>query len=253
LNLYYIIIKIEFLLIGLKRQLAKIQNPSTSIDTTQSARNPGFTFDQHFLQPMSAFSKSCYHHIRALRCIRLYLDLHTANAIATSSYTPSLTTATLYYGLPKYQTNPECSCSNCCPGSQNANTSLLLWNSLAWSFWTSGVQYFFSHNILNTQRPYLYDVLVVKTHALRPTSLWSNHLHHSKSLIFPSDMLHLIFETSFLHHSEFLIQIIHLPLSDLYLNMPVLTCYTLLSPSITFSLFHSELKTYLFRKSHPPP
>jgi len=32
-----------------------------------------------------------------------------------------------------------------------------------------------------------------------------------------------------------------------------LTCYTLLSPSITFSLFHSELETYLFRKSNPPP
>jgi len=32
-----------------------------------------------------------------------------------------------------------------------------------------------------------------------------------------------------------------------------LTCYTLLSPSITFSLFHSELKTHLFRNSHPPP
>ena len=32
-----------------------------------------------------------------------------------------------------------------------------------------------------------------------------------------------------------------------------LTCYTLISPSITFSLFHSELKTYLFRKSYPPP
>ena len=29
-----------------------------------------------------------------------------------------------------------------------------------------------------------------------------------------------------------------------------LTCYTLLSPSVTFSLFHSELKTYLFRKSY---
>jgi len=28
---------------------------------------------------------------------------------------------------------------------------------------------------------------------------------------------------------------------------------TLISPSITFSLFHSELKTYLFRKSYPPP
>jgi len=32
-----------------------------------------------------------------------------------------------------------------------------------------------------------------------------------------------------------------------------LTCYTLLSPSTTFSLFHSELKTYLFRQSYPPP
>ena len=32
-----------------------------------------------------------------------------------------------------------------------------------------------------------------------------------------------------------------------------LTCYTLLSSSITFLLFHSELKTYLFRKSYPPP
>ena len=32
-----------------------------------------------------------------------------------------------------------------------------------------------------------------------------------------------------------------------------LTCYKLLSSSITFSLFHSELKTYLFKKSYPPP
>jgi len=32
-----------------------------------------------------------------------------------------------------------------------------------------------------------------------------------------------------------------------------LTCYTLLSPSVTFSLFHYELKTYLFRQSYVPP
>ena len=32
-----------------------------------------------------------------------------------------------------------------------------------------------------------------------------------------------------------------------------LTGYTLLSPSITFSLFHSKLKPYLFRKSYPLP
>jgi len=31
-----------------------------------------------------------------------------------------------------------------------------------------------------------------------------------------------------------------------------LTCYTLLSPSTTFSLFHSRLISYLFRKSSAP-
>jgi len=36
-----------------------------------------------------------------------------------------------------------------------------------------------------------------------------------------SDMLHLIFGASFLHHSEFLIRITHPPLSDLHLNIPV--------------------------------
>jgi len=47
-----------------------------------------------------------------------------------------------------------------------------------------------------------------------------------------------------LHHSEFLIRIILRPSFE----HASLTCYTLLSPSITFSLFHSELETYLFRK-----
>jgi len=78
--------KTEFLLIGLRRQLAKIDNPSTSIDTTQSARNLGFIFDERLLfsDQISALSKSCYHHIRALRVIRPYLDLHTVKTIATS-------------------------------------------------------------------------------------------------------------------------------------------------------------------------
>jgi len=48
-------------------------------------------------------------------------------------------------------------------------------------------------------------------------------------------ILHLIFGTTFLHHSEFLIRITHPPLSDLRLNMPVYLathCYHL------SSLFH---------------
>ena len=52
--------KTEFLLIGLKQQLAKIQN--CTLNTTHSARNLGFIFDEHltFSDQISALSKSCY-------------------------------------------------------------------------------------------------------------------------------------------------------------------------------------------------
>ena len=68
---------------------------------------------------------------------------------------------------------------------------------------------------------YLLSLLRVTTRALHLMSLSSNHQHHSKLLIDPSVMLELIFGTSSLHHSEFLIRIIHPPLSDLHLNMLV--------------------------------
>jgi len=76
--------KTEFLLIGRKQQLAKIHN--SSLNTTHSARNLGSIFDEHltFSDQISAFSKSCYSHIRQLRCIRPYLDSKTASIIATS-------------------------------------------------------------------------------------------------------------------------------------------------------------------------
>jgi len=41
---------------------------------------------------------------------------------------------------------------------------------------------------------YLFSLLAVTTHAFHLMSLSSNHHHHSKSLIDPSDMLHLIFD-----------------------------------------------------------
>jgi len=66
---------------------------------------------------------------------------------------------------------------------------------------------------------YLFSFLMVTTHALHLMPLKPHH--RSKSLTAPSDMLHLIFGTSFLHHSGFLIQIIHPPLSHLHLNMAV--------------------------------
>ena len=73
-----------FLLIRLKQQLAKFHN--CPIETTLSARNLGIIFDEHltFSDQISSLSKSCYSHIRALRCIRQYLDFRTASTIATS-------------------------------------------------------------------------------------------------------------------------------------------------------------------------
>ena len=75
--------KTEFLLIGNRQQLSKIHN--TSLDTNHSARNLGFSFDEHLTlsDQISALSKSCYSHIRQLRCIRPYLDHETASTIAT--------------------------------------------------------------------------------------------------------------------------------------------------------------------------
>ena len=69
---------------GLKQQLAKIQN--CTLNTYYSARNLYFIFDEHltFSDQISALFKSCYSHIRELRCIRPYLDFNTANTITTS-------------------------------------------------------------------------------------------------------------------------------------------------------------------------
>ena len=74
----------EFLLIGLSKQLAKINN--SSLTSSHSARNLGFIFDEHvtFSDQISSVSKSCYYHIRQHRCIRPYLDTKTASTIVTS-------------------------------------------------------------------------------------------------------------------------------------------------------------------------
>ena len=88
--------KTEFLLIGNRQQLTKIQN--TSFNTTHSACNLGYR--------ISALSKSCYSHIHQLRCIRPYLALKTASTIATSIvHSKPDYCNSLYFNLPKPQIN----------------------------------------------------------------------------------------------------------------------------------------------------
>jgi len=104
----------EFLIIGLKQQLSKIDK--SSLNTTHSARNLGFIFDENltFSDQISSLSKSCYSHICELRCIRPYLYSKTASTIAASIVHSKLDYCnSLYYNLPKSQINRLEQIQNC--------------------------------------------------------------------------------------------------------------------------------------------
>ena len=145
----------------------------------------------------------------------------------------------------------------------NSNTTPIL-KSLHWLKVSEQIEYkiiSFTYKILNTTQPSylgLYDLV----------SIQPPHGHNTRSspyvtLIKPWSSLkvtHLSFQHASLHLWNQLPTSLRIP----HPNYPSpfqrpsfehagLTCYTLLSPSIIFSLFHSELKTYLFRKSYPPP
>jgi len=101
-----------------------------------------------------------------------------------------------------------------------------------------------TYKILNTtMSPYLYDLISIQPphgHNTRSSPYDTDQtiiITQSHSSIASSDMLCVIFGTSFLHYPEFPIQVIHChtphTLSDFHLCMPVLSsCYTLRSPSI---------------------
>jgi len=66
------------------------------------------------LSQISSLSKSCYSHIRELRCIRPYLDSKTASTIAASIVHSKLDYCnSLYYNLPKSQINRLQQIQNC--------------------------------------------------------------------------------------------------------------------------------------------
>jgi len=98
--------KTEFILIGLKQQLAKFHN--CAIETTHFALNLDIIFDEHltFSDQISSLSNSGYSHMRALCCIRPYLDFRTASTIATSIVHSKLDYCnSLYFNLPNSKIN----------------------------------------------------------------------------------------------------------------------------------------------------
>ena len=63
-----------------------MQQLLTKPQTCHSIRNHSFIFDEYlsFTDEIDALSKSCYCHIRQLRCIQPHLEFITASTIATS-------------------------------------------------------------------------------------------------------------------------------------------------------------------------
>jgi len=166
--------KTEFLIIGLKQQLSKIDN--SSLNTTHSARNLGFIFDENltFSDQISSVCKSCYSHIRELCCIRPYLVSKTASTIAASSVHSKLDYCNfLYYNFAKSQINRLQQIQNClartvvkAPKSSHITPTL---RSLHWLKINEHIEYkllsqSLTYKVLTTSQPdYLHNLISVQS------------------------------------------------------------------------------------------
>jgi hypothetical protein len=106
--------KTEFLIAGLRQQLAKLNHPTISLPNSvtlcpvKSARNLGVIFYStlSYCEHISVISKSCCNHIRDLRCLRNSIDQTTACTIATALIHSKLDYCnSLLLNLPSSSTN----------------------------------------------------------------------------------------------------------------------------------------------------
>ena len=260
--------KTEFLLIGLKKQLDKIHN--SSLNTTHSARNLGFIFDEHltFSDQISAISKACYYHIRHLRCIRPYLDSTTTCTIATSIVHCKLDYCnSVYNNLPKFHITRlqliQNSLARAVVKVPKSCYITPILHSLHWLKITERIDYrllSLTYKVLTTTQPaYLHNLISVQ-----PPPRNTRSSYHVTLARPPTSSSLLITDRSFRYASRCLWN--QLPnslrqphsspsVTDFPAHVPATSSYSLNlphSPSIIPSLFHSRLKTYLFHKSFPP-
>jgi len=153
--------------------------------------------------------------------------------------------------------HPECSCSNCCPGSK---IQTHLWNLF------TGLKFLNEMNIKSSlsQNSQYHLAFVSIWPCIYSTSSWSQHtlftLCHSHQTIIITQSHSSILPTCFTSSLEPASYIIQSSSSESFIPLSttfIWTCrFNLLHTAITFhhfSPFHSELKTYFFRKSYPPP
>ena len=124
-----------------------------------------------FSDQISSVSKSCYYHIRQLRCIRPYLDTKTASTIATSIVHSKLDYCnSLYHNLPKSKISRLQQIQNSlaravvkAPKSRHITPIL---RSLHWLKITNRIEYKFlslTYKVLTTTQPsYLHNLITVQ-------------------------------------------------------------------------------------------
>ncbi len=112
--------KTEFMVIGTRQQLSKIDIPFIDIGDSQivpcaQVKNLGVMFDQHMTmeQQTRAVSKSAHYHLRNIRMIRPFLDIESAEAAIHAFVTSRLDGAnSLLYGINKREINRLQLCQN---------------------------------------------------------------------------------------------------------------------------------------------
>ena len=130
-------------------------------------------FDERltFSDQISSVSKSCYYHIRQLRCIRPYLDTKTASTIAISTVHSKLDYCnSLYHNLPKSQITRlqqiQKSLARAVVKAPKFSHTTPILRSLHWLKITERIEYkllSLTYKILTTSQPsYLHNLITVQ-------------------------------------------------------------------------------------------
>ena len=107
-----VLCKTEFLIIGTRQQLAKvnincIRVGSTDVFPVTVARNQGSWFDDQLMTMSTHISKLCgvaFYHLHNIKRIRKYLSRESTEMLVHASITSRVHYCnSLLYGLPNYQ------------------------------------------------------------------------------------------------------------------------------------------------------
>ena len=263
--------KTEFIILGLPDQIRKIPDPSIHLSTNSSShaftsdspvRNLGITFDPHlsFSNHISNLSRSCFMHIRDLRRIRSMLDFKTASTIATSIVHSKLDYCnSLFLNLESTQIKRlqliQNSLARAVTRTPKHHHITPILKSLHWLKIPERIHFkvlSLTYNSLQCSQPkYLRDLFTIQpTRSTRSSSCLT--------LSRPPVTSHLKFSNRAISHAApRLWNDLPLEFRQFSVPAPSFTITHLHPPqaplSITPRVFHSKLKSHLFRLSYPDP